>query len=262
MNLRLVSAGPVDYLLTPMKTLFGFRSLILSSLLLSSSFLFGADDKITPPKAWGEWAAWVEAQKPVTDKDGHGPDIGSDEWASALGKRLKISDAAGHGPDVKSEEWRAAVEKKLAPPAAPKDDRQLLSSHDTVATFEGLTDHRCMGRTSLCPDRCGESGKLATFKITKYLAYEKPGEYGDPKQDKFMLLIEDTQKNAKVAEPILKAITALKPGDTVRLKWNHDYVTREGSKSPERPIVSLTTLTPEEAEKAASEKTPPPAKPR
>ncbi len=260
MNPRLVSAEPVDYLLTPMKTLFGFRSLILSSLLLSSPFLFGADDKSTAPKAWGDWAAWVEGQKPVTDKDGHGPDIGSDEWASALGKRLKISDAAGHGPDVKSEEWRAAVEKKLAPPAAPKEERQLLSSHDTVATFEGLSDHRCRGATGLCPDRCGSSGKLATFKITKYLGYEKPGEYGDPKQDKFMLLIEDNLKNAKVAEPILKAITALKPGDSVRLKWNHDYVTRGGSKSPERPIVSLTTLTPEEAEKAAADKTPPPKK--
>lgn len=243
-----------------MRTFLGFRSLILSSLLLPIPFLVAADEAGTPPKAWAEWAAWVEARKPVTDKDGHGPDIGSDEWANALGKRLKITDAAGHGPDVKSEEWRAAVEQKLAPPAAPREQRQLLSSHDTLATFEGISDHRCMGATRLCPDRCGSSGKLATFKITRYLAYAKPGEYGDPKQDKFMVLIEDTQKNAKVAEPILKAINALKPGDIVRLKWNHDYVTRERSKSPERPIVSLTTLTPEEAEKAISEKTPPPGK--
>ena len=136
--------------------------------------------------------------------------------------------------------------------AAPAKQRELLSSHDTVARFTGLQDHRCMGLTSLCPDRCGESGKLAVFTIVKYLAYQKPGEYGDPKQEQFMVLIEDNMKNPKVPKPICDAVLALKPGDLVRLQWNHDYVTQEGSKFPERPIKNLSVLTKEQAEKATA----------
>jgi hypothetical protein len=109
-----------------------------------------------------------------------------------------------------------------------------------------------MGLTTLCPDRCGESGKLATFAIVKYLAYEKPGQYGDPKQEQFMVLIEDNMKNPKVPKAIRDAVLALKPGDLVRLQWNHDYVTREGSKFPERPIKNLSVLTKEQAEKAST----------
>ena len=37
-------------------------------------------------------------------------------------------------------------------------------------------------------------------------------------------------------------ILALKPGDMVHLKWNHDYVTKDGTSSPERPIVALKPM--------------------
>jgi hypothetical protein len=121
----------------------------------------------------------------------------------------------------------------------PAVKTELLSSHDTKAIFKGISDHKCMGRTSLCPDRCGASGKLANFEITEYLAYEKPGEYGDPKQKTFQVLIEDNMGNAKVPAPIAKAILALKPGDLVHLQWNHNYVTKDGSSSPERPIQKI-----------------------
>lgn len=209
-----------------------------------------------PPVEWMAWAKWAENIHPVTDAQGHGPDIGSEEWSGALDKQLKIRDAAGQGPDIGSAAWRRAVEKKLAPKAAPTPvpdkQRDLLSAHDTVARFSGLKDHRCMGLTTLCPDRCGESGKLATFAIVKYLAYEKPGQYGDPKQEQFMVLIEDNMKNPKVPKAIRDAVLALKPGDLVRLQWNHDYVTREGSKFPERPIKNLSVLTKEQAEKAST----------
>jgi hypothetical protein len=203
------------------------------------------------PGPWMEWAKWVDARHPVADPQGHGPDIGSDEWARALDKQLEISDAQGHGPDLKSGEWRNAVEfKLLKKPAAPAAiDRQLLSAHDTVARFTGIKDHRCMGRTALCPDRCGHSGKLATFAIVKYLRYEKPGEFGDPRQEQFRVLIEDNMNQPKVPAAILKSINTLKAGDLVRLAWNHDYVTRDGSKSPERPIVSISPLTKEQADK-------------
>jgi len=209
--------------------------MLLSSLLLAQE---------PAPKDWAAWAKWAEKLHPVTDAEGHGPDIGSDEWANALAKKLGVIDAQGHGPDLKSDEWRMAVEKKLM----PVTQRELLSSHDTVARFSGLKEHKCMGLTALCPDRCGHSGKLATFEIVKYLAYEKPGEYGDPRQERFQVLVEDNLKSPKVPAPILESILALKPGDLVRLQWNHDYVTRDGSKFPERPIQTISPLTQEQAD--------------
>ena len=154
-----------------------------------------------------------------------------------------------------------ATNKQPAPKsvAAPEKQRELLSSHDTVARFTGLKDHKCMGRTSLCPDRCGESGKLATFAIVKYLKYEKPGEYGDPKGEQFMVLVEDNMKNAKVPKAIHDSIIALKPGDLVHLRWNHDYITQAGSKFPERPIKDVSPLTKEQADALTAEA---PAKPK
>lgn len=205
-------------------------SLITVPLLFST---LSAEENIAPkdPK---EWAKWVEKRHSITDAQGHGPDIGSDEWMGALDRRLGITDKEGHGPDIGSEEWRSAVEKKLQ-----SEKRELLSSHSTIARFDGLKDHRCMGLTSLCPDECGHSGKLASFKIIKYLAYEKAGEYGDPKQEVFQILIQDNMGNAKVPAYILAKIRALKPGEEIKLDWNHDYVTKEGSKSPERVITKI-----------------------
>ena len=221
-----------------------FRRSIPPFLLSPLVGLAIAADK--PPTAWDEWAKWVDAQHSTSDGQGHGPDVGDNEWASALSKQLKITDDAGHGPDLKSAEWRAAVEKKLA----ELNKRELLSSHDTVAKFTGITDYKCHGRTALCPDDCGHSGRMANFEIVKYLGYEKPGKYGDEQQKTFKVLIEDNKKNAKVPAEILKAIEALKPDTTVHLKWNHDYVTKNGSSSPERPIVSIEPMTPEQVEAA------------
>lgn len=209
-----------------------------TTLLLAILFspLLAAD--APAPKEWAAWAKWAEKLHPITDAQGHGPDIGSDEWANAIAKRLGVIDAEGRGPDIGSDEWRAAVENKLA----PQEKRELLSSHDTTAVFRGIREHVCMGRTALCPDRCGHSGKLATFGILEYRHYEKPGEYGDPKQERFQVLIEDNMGKRKVSEAIHTAILALKEGDKVHLKWNHDYVTKDRSSYPERTITLLEKL--------------------
>lgn len=65
------------------------------------------------PADWDAWAVWVEARYPVSDADGHGPDIGSDEWSHALQQKLGIVDDQGHGPDIGSAEWREAVQAKI-----------------------------------------------------------------------------------------------------------------------------------------------------
>jgi hypothetical protein len=91
----------------------------------------------------------------------------------------------------------------------------------------------------LCPDRCGHSGKLATFEIIRYVSHEKPGEHGDPKQGNFQILIGNDERSPKVPAAVREAILALKPGEVVDLNWNHDYVTRDGASFPERPVVKL-----------------------
>ncbi|MDE0835193.1 MAG: hypothetical protein OSA84_02445 [Akkermansiaceae bacterium] len=118
----------------------------------------------------------------------------------------------------------------------PAEKRELLSSHQTTATFSGIEKRKCRGRTSACPYRCGDSGDYASFKIIEYIDYKKPGKYGDPKQTTFSVQIQDNMENQKVSPEILKAIKALKVGDIAHLNWNHDYVTKGGTSSPERTI--------------------------
>jgi hypothetical protein len=84
----------------------------LAALLLL--FLAACSERESaPPSDWNTWAVWVEARYPVSDGQGHGPDIGSVEWARALQQKLGIVDAQGRGPNPGSEEWRNAVERKL-----------------------------------------------------------------------------------------------------------------------------------------------------
>ncbi len=210
----------------------------MKSLFLTLLFLLPIlhAEETAAQKEFNTWATKIEKLHPITDKEGHGPDIGSQEWMNALDKKLGITDKEGHGPDLGSDEWRNAVDRKLAP-----EKRELLSSHATIAKFTGIKDHVCNGATKLCPDNCGHSGKLATFEIIEYLDYQKPGEYGDPKQTVFQVLIKDNHGTAKIPAEILTTIEALKPDTKVKLSWNHDYVTKEKSSSPERVITKLVT---------------------
>lgn len=146
--------------------------------------------------------------------------------------------------------------------AERKDKRELLSKHQTVAQFQGVASRTCRGLTALCPDKCGQSGNFASFRIVKYLAYEKPGQYGDPQQKDYVFQVEDNMKNAKSPAAVREAVAGLKTDDYVLLDWNHDYVTKDGSSSPERPIQKLQKITREEAAKLAGNLDPLPPVPR
>jgi hypothetical protein len=130
----------------------------------------------------------------------------------------------------------------------PKGEkRELLANHETLAVFDGVNYRQCMGRTALCPDKCGHSGEFATFAIKKYLKYEKPGQYGDPEQTSFLVQVSDYSKKPKGDPKILETVKGLKKGDFVLLSWHHDYVTREGASFPERPIVKLEKIAADKA---------------
>ncbi len=150
-------------------------------------------------------------------------------------------------------------DRAVAEPGQRPDQRQMLSRHETVAEFGGIHNKTCMGLTSLCPDRCGHSGRMAVFAIRTYLAYEKPGQYGDPQQHEYAVLIEDNRKQLKIPAAQHAQIEALKKGEFVLLNWQHDYVTRQGSSFPERTITKLERITPDEAAKHIAGGTVPPA---
>ena len=80
--------------------------------------------------------------------------------------------------------------------------------------------------------------------IHSYIHYEKPGEYGDGKSDKYHVKLSDPVPETGLTPERRAILDALAPGDEVDLEWHHDYVTIEyegggTSSSPQRPIVHL-----------------------
>jgi len=125
--------------------------------------------------------------------------------------------------------------------------REVLSTHKTIATFDGSIFKKCRGRTALCPNECGHTGDFATFSIVNYSDYKKPGKYGDPKQQKFSFMVSSVDE-ASLDKKITKAhrdfINKLKKGDKVVLEWTHFYTTKSScggfeSKFTERIIAKL-----------------------
>ena len=137
--------------------------------------------------------------------------------------------------------------------AASEEKRELLAEHETVAQFQELAYRECMGMTSECPDRCGNSGEFANFTILKYMAYRKPGKYGDAKTERFSFQVNDNMLNQKIPLRTSDTVRTLTKDDYVLLSWRHDYVTKNGGSAPERTITVLRKLTPEAAEKTLAE---------
>ncbi|MFM8269645.1 MAG: hypothetical protein ACKN9V_05590, partial [Pseudomonadota bacterium] len=117
----------------------------------------------------------------------------------------------------------ALVLALAAPQALATSMVEVLSTHRTKAVYEGVRNLPCRHRTSLCPDRCGHARAVAVFRVTEYVAFDKPGKYGDGKTTEFLLpLVEGEEVSAEV----LAVAKALSKGDAVRLEWLHEYVTK------------------------------------
>lgn len=116
---------------------------------------------------------------------------------------------------------------------------ELLADHVAEAEFTGVIHRKCMFMTSLCPDKCDHAKDFAVFRIIKYLDYQKPGKYGDEKQEKLMVDLNPAHKPILQGADILKKIAALKAGDKVVLHWSHYYMHKDSSSFPERPVISI-----------------------
>ena len=139
----------------------------------------------------------------------------------------------------------AFVSPTGARPPRP-DGRELLAEHETLAVLESVAFRQCRGRTAACPKDCGDSGEFATFKIVEYTHYKQHGKYGG-KQKSYHIQVSDFHRKPKGDPKILEAVRGLKEGDYVRLHWRHDYVTKNRSSFPERPIVKLEKISKAEA---------------
>jgi hypothetical protein len=122
------------------------------------------------------------------------------------------------------------------PAQSGQGSAEILSTHRTKAVYEGTRHLSCHFRTSLCPDRCGHAKDVAVFRITEYVAYEKPGQYGDAKATEFLMPLVEGEE---VSAGILTAAKGMSKGTAVRLEWLHEYVSKDGSRYPRRRVTLL-----------------------
>ncbi len=123
--------------------------------------------------------------------------------------------------------------------------RTLLSKHQTIAVLKEVKEHKCLGRTSLCPDKCGHSGKVAVFEIKEYLGYKKLDRWGSDKQKQFFVQLSGFRQGSdrKPDKKTIDAINKLKVGDTVLLSWDHNRVETSSMSRGERKITKLEKKT-------------------
>lgn len=126
----------------------------------------------------------------------------------------------------------------FASPLPPK--AELLASNTVTAQYLGARRLPCMGRTALCPDRCGHAATVAVFRVLHNEAYDKPGKYGDDKAEPGSeILIDATADTPGQDAAVQEALATLSPGDTVRLTQKHYYADMGGVLMPIRPVTEL-----------------------
>lgn len=120
---------------------------------------------------------------------------------------------------------------------------ELLASNSVTAQFLGTRRLPCMGRTALCPDRCGHAAAVAVFRVIANEAYAKPGKYGDDKAEPGSEILIDAVADVPGQDAaVQETLAALTPGDTVRLTQKHYYADMGGVHMPVRPITELKVM--------------------
>lgn len=120
---------------------------------------------------------------------------------------------------------------------------ELLASNTVTAQFLGTRRLPCMGRTALCPERCGHAAAVAVFRVLSNEAYDKPGKYGDDKAEPGSELMIDAAADTPGQDAAVpETLAALTPGDVVRLTQKHYYADMGGVYMPIRPVTELSVM--------------------
>jgi len=128
-------------------------------------------------------------------------------------------------------------------PAVVSRTADVLARLRARVAYAGVQRRRCMHMTSLCPDRCNHARAWALFTVVEWLAYEKPGQYGDDKAPTFAVQLEPAEAGVEHAPGFMDAVAGLAEGDALEIEWLHEYVTTtwEGGgsgKAPSRRVVA------------------------
>jgi hypothetical protein len=127
---------------------------------------------------------------------------------------------------------------------SPASSCETLAIHETLSTFQGITQKTCMGRTTRCPDSCGNSGLFASFKIEDYLSFESHSEHSK-KQTHYRVQLEDNHQTHLVSEELYQTLSSLSPAEKVHLTWKHDYISDNGASYPKRTVTLLKKISPQ-----------------
>lgn len=125
--------------------------------------------------------------------------------------------------------------------AAPLPQKaDLLASNTVTAQYLGTRRLPCMGRTALCPDRCGHAAAVAVFRVISNESYAKPGKYGDDKAEPGSEILIDAKEDVPGQDvSVLKTLASLTPGDVVVLTQKHYYADFGDVLMPVRPVTEL-----------------------
>ena len=126
----------------------------------------------------------------------------------------------------------------------PDNDKlKVLAEHRVIARFTGVNYRECIGKTMLCPDRCGSSGEYGMFTVLDYLVYNKPGQFGDAKQKTYMIQISDFNRKPIDDPKLVGCVKQLEAGDLVILEWKHLYgEVSPKTSSPVRPLLLMQPI--------------------
>eukprot|EP00930_Biecheleria_cincta_P080385 TRINITY_DN68612_c0_g1_i1.p1 TRINITY_DN68612_c0_g1~~TRINITY_DN68612_c0_g1_i1.p1 ORF type:complete len:152 (-),score=19.41 TRINITY_DN68612_c0_g1_i1:423-878(-) len=126
---------------------------------------------------------------------------------------------------------------------AVEEEREVMFSYISSATFVGARHQPCRHLTSLCPDRCGHATDVYSFQLDT-LATTK----NEASSNARFVTPETEGGTHMIGESDLKQYLglakSLSPGDKVILEWSHDYVTKGGCSGPDYPVTKLALATP------------------
>ncbi|WP_276967958.1 DUF4377 domain-containing protein [Chryseobacterium sp.] len=156
-------------------------------------------------------------------------------------KEEKVEDPQADASSVKITLVKELSKKKMLPTLSNNQlsKKPFTSSHLFTARYNGTDFHQCMGRTALCPDRCGESGNLAKFSIIDYKNHLINGKAGTEKLKEYAVLISDYYKK-DLNKPYVAAIKSLNKGDIVTINLDFVYDTTQPVVKTEQKIISIT----------------------
>lgn len=127
--------------------------------------------------------------------------------------------------------------------------KPFTSTHTFIAVYEGTGYTICKGKTANCPDKCGNSGNLANFKVKEYKDLVINGQAGTEKLENYAILTSDYNKK-DIDKSYVDVIRNLKKGDEVTIQVEYIYDTTKSTVYTEEKLIQISMNPKNENEKS------------